>query len=179
MLCCLQITFPQAGKVFLSKVHQYIKDRMLDAKYACAFLFNINGSNPSEFDEVITLDLFGTVFSFIRAIHITLPWMVGISVFVNFMYYLNLQEKQNLADIIQIHHQAKARQLSMQSETNSTTAYPEYIVPYLVHALAHHSCPDVDECKDVKAYELVYRQAYLTISLIFIPGVYILEKTIS
>lgn len=121
-----EITFPQAGKVFLSKVHQYIKDRMLDAKYACAFLFNINGSNPSEFDE----------------------------------------EKQNLADIIQIHHQAKARQLSMQSETNSTTAYPEYIVPYLVHALAHHSCPDVDECKDVKAYELVYRRLHLILSLL-------------
>ena len=56
-----------------------------------------------------------------------------------------------------MHHQAKARQLSMQSETNSTTAYPEYILPYLVHALAHYSCPDVDECKDIKAYELVYR----------------------
>lgn len=73
------------------------------------------------------------------------------------MYYLNYQEKQNLADIIQMHHQAKARQLSMQSETNSTTAYPEYIITYLVHALAHHTCPDVDECKDVKEYELVYR----------------------
>ncbi|XP_038893526.1 sister chromatid cohesion protein PDS5 homolog B isoform X2 [Benincasa hispida] len=121
-----EITFPQAGKIFLSKVHQYIKDRMLDAKYACALLFNINGSNPSEFDE----------------------------------------EKQNLADIIQMHHQAKARQLSMQSETNSTTAYPEYIVPYLVHALAHHSCPDVDECKDVKAYELVYRRLHLVLSLL-------------
>ncbi|XP_022967040.1 sister chromatid cohesion protein PDS5 homolog A-like isoform X1 [Cucurbita maxima] len=121
-----EITFPQAGKVFLSKVHQYIKDRMLDAKYACAFLFNINGSNPSEFDE----------------------------------------EKQNLADIIQMHHQAKARQLSMQSEANPMTAYPEYIIPYLVHALAHHSCPDVDECKDVKAYELVYRRLHLILSLL-------------
>ncbi|XP_016903052.2 sister chromatid cohesion protein PDS5 homolog A isoform X1 [Cucumis melo] len=121
-----EITFPQAGKVFLSKVHQYIKDRMLDAKYSCAFLFNINGSNPSEFGE----------------------------------------EKQNLADIIQMHHQAKARQLSMQSETNPTTAYPEYILPYLVHALAHHSCPDVDECKDVKAYELVYRRLHLILSLL-------------
>ena len=37
---------------------------MLDAKYACAFLFNINGSNPSEFDEVITLDLIGTDWHF-------------------------------------------------------------------------------------------------------------------
>jgi len=72
-----------------------------------------------------------------------------------------------------MHHQAKARQLSVQSETNSTPAYPEYLVPYVVHALAHHSCPDVDECKDVEAYELVYRQVYLTISPIFILGVYI------
>ncbi|XP_022142523.1 sister chromatid cohesion protein PDS5 homolog A isoform X2 [Momordica charantia] len=121
-----EITFPQARKAFLSKVHQYIKDRMLDAKYACAFLFNITGSNPSEFDE----------------------------------------EKQNLADIIQMHHQAKARQLSMQSETNSTTAYPEYIITYLVHALAHHTCPDVDECKDVKEYELVYRRLHFILSLL-------------
>ncbi|KAG6583667.1 Sister chromatid cohesion protein PDS5-like B, partial [Cucurbita argyrosperma subsp. sororia] len=125
-----EITFPQARKVFLSKVHQYIKDRMLDAKYACAFLFNINGSNPFEFDE----------------------------------------EKQNLADIIQMHHQAKAQQLSVQSETNSTPAYPEYLVPYVVHALAHHSCPDVDECKDVEAYELVYRRLHLILSLLVHKG---------
>ena len=73
-----------------------------------------------------------------------------------------------------MHHQAKARQLSVQSETNSTPAYPEYLVPYVVHALAHHSCPDVDECKDVEAYELVYRQVYLTIfTYIYSGGIYI------
>ena len=68
-----------------------------------------------------------------------------------------LQDKQNLADIIQMYHQAKARQHSVQSDGNSLTNYPEYILPFLVHALAHHSCPNIDECKDVKAFELIYR----------------------
>ncbi|GMY36602.1 sister chromatid cohesion protein PDS5 homolog A isoform X4 [Fagus crenata] len=121
-----EISFPQAKKLFLGKVHQYIKDRHLDAKYACAFLFNIIGSKQLEFEE----------------------------------------EKQNLADIIQICHQAKARQHTMPCDGNSLTAYPEYILPYLVHALAHHSCPNIDECKDVKAFELIYRQLHLIISML-------------
>ncbi|KAF4399484.1 hypothetical protein G4B88_022567 [Cannabis sativa] len=121
-----EINFPEAKSLFLSKVHQYIKDRILDGKYACALLFNIFGSTPSEFQE----------------------------------------EKQNLADIIQLYHQTKARQLSIQSDANSLTAYPEYILAYLVHVLAHHSCPNIDECKDVKAYELLYRQLYLIISML-------------
>ncbi|PAL62525.1 hypothetical protein CEJ83_21040, partial [Acinetobacter baumannii] len=33
-----QDVYPQARKLFLSKVHQYIKERLLDAKYACGFL---------------------------------------------------------------------------------------------------------------------------------------------
>ncbi|KAF2288817.1 hypothetical protein GH714_015036 [Hevea brasiliensis] len=75
-------------------------------------------------------------------------------------------EKQNLADIIQMHYQAKARQLSVQSDANTSAAYPEYILPYLVHALAHHSCPDIDECKDVKSYEPIYRQLHLILSIL-------------
>lgn len=121
-----EISFPQARKLFLNKVHQYIKDRLLDAKYACAFFFNIFGSKSPEFQE----------------------------------------EKQNLADIIQMYHQTKARHLSMQSDANSLTAYPEYILPYLVHALAHHSCPNIDECKDVKAFEVIYRQLHLILSML-------------
>ncbi|XP_031270403.1 sister chromatid cohesion protein PDS5 homolog A-like [Pistacia vera] len=117
-----EISFLQAKKLFLSKVHQYVKDRLLDAKYACAFLFSITESKPLDFEE----------------------------------------EKQNLADIIQM----KARQISVQSDANSSTAYPEYILPYVVHTLAHHSCPNIDECKDVKAFELVYRRLYLIISVL-------------
>ncbi|XP_019463683.1 PREDICTED: sister chromatid cohesion protein PDS5 homolog A-like isoform X1 [Lupinus angustifolius] len=120
-----KISFPQAKKVFLSKVHQYIKDRLLDAKYACAFLFNIFGSKAEEFAE----------------------------------------DRQNLAEIIQMHHQAKSRQLSVQSDANSLTTYPEYILPYLIHALAHNSCPHVDECKDVGAYDNIYRQLHLILSM--------------
>ncbi|XP_044461448.1 sister chromatid cohesion protein PDS5 homolog A isoform X2 [Mangifera indica] len=117
-----EISFPQAKKLFLSKVHQYVKDRLLDAKYASAFLFSITESKPLDFEE----------------------------------------EKQNLADILHM----KARQISVQSDANALIACPEYILPYVVHTLAHHSCPDIDECKDVKAFELVYRRLYLIISLL-------------
>ena len=71
--------------------------------------------------------------------------------------YMSMQDKQNLADIIQMLHQAKARRLSVQSDANSLTSYPEYILAYLVHVLAHNSCPNVDECKDVGAYDNIYR----------------------
>ncbi|XP_029129811.1 sister chromatid cohesion protein PDS5 homolog A-B isoform X3 [Cajanus cajan] len=121
-----EISFPQAKKIFLSKIHQYIKDRILDAKYSCAFLFNIFGSKPEVFAE----------------------------------------DKQNLADIIQLLHQSKARQLSVQSDANSSATYPEYILPYLVHALAHNSCPNVDECKDVGAYDDIYRRLHLILSML-------------
>uniref|UniRef100_A0A6N2K709 Sister chromatid cohesion protein n=1 Tax=Salix viminalis TaxID=40686 RepID=A0A6N2K709_SALVM len=121
-----EIAFPQARKLFLSKVHQYIKDRVLDPKYACAFLFNMTGSKPLDFEE----------------------------------------EKQNLADIIQMLQQAKTRHVSVQSDANPLAVYPEYILPYLVHALAHQSCPNVDECKDIKAFEPIYRQLYLILSML-------------
>eukprot|EP00258_Populus_trichocarpa_P043092 XP_024459111.1 sister chromatid cohesion protein PDS5 homolog A [Populus trichocarpa] len=121
-----EIAFPQARKLFLIKVHQYIKDRVLDTKYACAFLFNTTGSKSLDFEE----------------------------------------EKQNLADIIQMHQQARTRQVSVQSDANPWAVYPEYIIPYLVHALAHQSCPNVNECKDVKAFEPIYRQLYLIVSML-------------
>ncbi|KAL3584982.1 hypothetical protein D5086_011849 [Populus alba] len=121
-----EIAFPQARKLFLSKVHQYIKDRVLDAKYACAFIFNTTGFKSLDFEE----------------------------------------EKQNLADIIQMHQQARTRQVSVQSDANPSAVYPEYIIPYLVHALAHQSCPNVNECKDVKAFEPIYRQLYLIVSML-------------
>ncbi|XP_052727860.1 sister chromatid cohesion protein PDS5 homolog A isoform X4 [Vigna angularis] len=121
-----EVSFPQARKIVLSKIHQYIKDRLLDAKYACAFLLNIFGSKPNNFAE----------------------------------------DKQNLADIIQMHHPLKARQLSSQSDANSLATYPEYILPYLVHTLAHNSCPDVDECKEFGAYDDIYRQFHLILSML-------------
>ncbi|WCJ28194.1 hypothetical protein M5689_009901 [Euphorbia peplus] len=121
-----ETAFPQVRKLFLSKVHQYVKDRHLDVKYACAFLFNLTGVEPLDFEE----------------------------------------EKQILTDIIQMHYQSKARQLSVHSDANPSAGYPEDILPYFVHALAHHSCPDVDECQDVKAFELIYRQLLLVVSVL-------------
>ncbi|CAJ2658166.1 unnamed protein product [Trifolium pratense] len=121
-----EVGFPQAKKLFLSKVHQYIKDHLLEAKYACAFIFNIFGTNPEEFAE----------------------------------------DKQNLADLIHMHHQERVGQLSGQSDGNSLTPYPEYILPYLVHALASLSCPNIDECKDAEAYNTIYRQLHLILSML-------------
>ncbi|KAJ8760192.1 hypothetical protein K2173_011048 [Erythroxylum novogranatense] len=126
MLRTPEIAFPQVRKLFQSKVHQYIKDRLLDVKYSCAFLFNIMGSNPSDLEE----------------------------------------DKQNFADIIQMHYQAKARQAPGQSDATPLAPFPEHVLPYLVHSLAHLSCPDVDECKDVKAFEPIYRQLYLILSIL-------------
>lgn len=127
----LEISFPQAKEQFFSKVHQYIKERLLDPKYACAFLLDISGLQQPEFEE----------------------------------------GKLNLSDIIQTCQQGKARQLSLQCDANSLVVYPEYILPYLVHAFAHHSsCPNVDECRDVKAFEPVYRQLHLFLSLLMHGG---------
>ncbi|KAD4982238.1 hypothetical protein E3N88_18909 [Mikania micrantha] len=100
-----EVGFPEVRKLFLNKVHQYIKDKRLDSKYACAFLLDFGSQN--------------TVLE---------------------------EEYQHLNDIIQV-------------------CDPEYILPYLVHALAHHpSCPNIDECKDVKAYEPIYRKLYMFFS---------------
>ncbi|XP_068641410.1 sister chromatid cohesion protein PDS5 homolog A-like isoform X2 [Aristolochia californica] len=117
-----QDSYPQVRKLFLNKVHQYIKERLLDAKYACAFLFNIIEAQPPEFKE----------------------------------------DKHNLIEIIQMCQQLKARQVPANCDGISTLVYPESILSYLVHALAHHpSCPNIDECKEVRAFEPIYRQLHL------------------
>ncbi|KAI3870579.1 hypothetical protein MKX03_022772 [Papaver bracteatum] len=46
-----EVMYPEAKGLFLGKVHQYIKDRLLDPKYACAFLFGISGCQLSEFKD--------------------------------------------------------------------------------------------------------------------------------
>nr|GMD40858.1 sister chromatid cohesion protein PDS5 homolog A isoform X1 [Ipomoea batatas] len=85
------------------------------------------------------------------------------------VFYLALRTpevKNNLSDIIQMCQQGKARHLSSQSDANAPTGYPEYILPYLVHALAHHPLfPNIEECKDVKAFEPFYRQLHLFLSM--------------
>ncbi|KAK1293098.1 hypothetical protein QJS10_CPB17g00422 [Acorus calamus] len=46
---------PQLRKLFLSKVHQYIKEKVLDPKYACFFLFNITEPQAPEYEEASNL----------------------------------------------------------------------------------------------------------------------------
>ncbi|XP_047968754.1 sister chromatid cohesion protein PDS5 homolog A-like isoform X1 [Salvia hispanica] len=112
--------FPEVKKLLLHKVHQYVRDHILDPKFACAFLLDIS-SSQSDFEE----------------------------------------NKRYLNEIIQMCRQRRARQISLQTDSNSPSIYPEYILPYVVHSLAHHpSFPNVDECKDVKAFEPMYRQLY-------------------
>ncbi|XP_051133719.1 sister chromatid cohesion protein PDS5 homolog A [Andrographis paniculata] len=117
--------FPEVKRLLLSKVHQYVRDRILDAKYACAFLLDIS-SSQSDLEE----------------------------------------NKRHLSDIIQMCRQGRGRQVSLQTEA-STPVYPEYILPYVVHSLAHHpTFPNIDECKDVKTYEPFYRQLYIFLSML-------------
>lgn len=52
-----------AKKIFLGKVHQYVKDRVLETKYACSFLFDITGSNVLVSEEVCYLPLLKNSYS--------------------------------------------------------------------------------------------------------------------
>ncbi|KAL2524137.1 hypothetical protein Adt_09191 [Abeliophyllum distichum] len=125
-----EANFPNVKKLLHAKVHQYVKERILDPKYACIFLLD-NGSQQLDFEE----------------------------------------NKRNLNDIIQMCQQGRARQVSIQSDANSPPLYPEYLLTYVVHALAHHSsCPNVDECKDIREYEAIYRQLYLLLSTLLHGG---------
>ncbi|CAL9087272.1 unnamed protein product [Musa acuminata var. zebrina] len=120
-----QDAYPQSRKLFLNKVHQYIKERQLDAKYACAFLLNINDRLSLEYEEC----------------------------------------QQSLLELVQICQQVRMRQLSAQSDMNTTAAYPEYILAYVIHALSHDpSCPNIDECMDVQAFEPTYWRLNLFLS---------------
>ncbi|CAI9279977.1 unnamed protein product [Lactuca saligna] len=106
--------FPQVRKLFLKKVHQYIKNRSLDPKYVCAFLLDFRSQKP-----------------------------------------IREEENQSLSEILEMCEQWK------KANGNSSV----YILPYLIHALAHHpSCPNIDECKDVKAYEPIFRKLYIYFS---------------
>uniref|UniRef100_A0A0D9WPC5 Uncharacterized protein n=1 Tax=Leersia perrieri TaxID=77586 RepID=A0A0D9WPC5_9ORYZ len=120
-----QDDFPQVRKMFLSKVHQYIKERALDAKYACAFLIGLDDYHAPQYEEF----------------------------------------KHNLIEVAQICQQVKMRQLSVQAETNVLTAYPEYMISYLVHVLSHDpSCPNIEEYEDVQAFGPVYWPLHLLLS---------------
>ncbi|KAI3740872.1 hypothetical protein L2E82_31347 [Cichorium intybus] len=121
-----QAGFPQVRKLFLMKVHQYIKDRILDPKFACAFLLNLGSQEHKS------------------------------------------EDNDNLSDIIQMCQQGKARQVSVQNDGNSSVVHTTgYILPFLIHALAHHPLfPNLDECKDLKAYEPIYRKLYLFLSML-------------
>ncbi|KAM0917721.1 hypothetical protein ACQ4PT_009179 [Festuca glaucescens] len=120
-----QDDFPQMRKLFLSKVHQYIKERALDAKYACAFLISIGDYHTPQYEEF----------------------------------------KHNLIEVVQICQQVKMRQLSVQADVNLLTAYPEYIIPHLVHVLAHDpSCPNIEEYEDVKPFGPIYWRLHLVLS---------------
>ncbi|XP_057765095.1 sister chromatid cohesion protein PDS5 homolog A isoform X2 [Salvia miltiorrhiza] len=118
--------FPEVKKLLLNKIHQYVKDRALDPKYACAFLLD-DTSREADIEE----------------------------------------NKRNLNDIIQMCRQGRGRQTSSQTDTDSPPHSPEYLLPYVVHSLAHHpSFPSIDESRDVKTFEEMYRKSYLFLSML-------------
>jgi len=122
-----QDDFPQVRKLFLCKVLQYIKERALDAKYACTFMFGVNDYHAPPYEEF----------------------------------------KYNLTEVVQICQQVKMRQLSVQADMDLLTAYPEYIISFLVHALAHDpSSPDIEEHENVKAFGPTYWRLYLILSIL-------------
>ena len=58
----------------------------------------------------------------------------------------------------------RGRQASSQTDTDSPPHSPEYLLPYVVHSLAHHpSFPSLDESRDVKTFEEMYRYLRLAI----------------
>ncbi|KAL6553181.1 hypothetical protein OROGR_007023 [Orobanche gracilis] len=118
--------FPEVKKLLLDKVHQYARDRILDPKYACAFLLDVS-SSQSDFEE----------------------------------------NKRYLNDIIQMCRQERGRQNYLQADAISPSLYPEHVLPYVVHSLAHHpSFPHIDQCKDVKSFEPMHRQLNLFLSVL-------------
>ncbi|XP_042029643.1 sister chromatid cohesion protein PDS5 homolog B-like isoform X1 [Salvia splendens] len=118
--------FPEVKKLLLDKIHQYVKDKALDPKYACAFLLD-NTTQQADIEE----------------------------------------NKCNLNDIIQMCRQGRGRQASSQTDTDSPPHSPEYFLPYVVHSLAHHpSFPSIDESRDVKTFEEMYRKSYLFLSML-------------
>ncbi|XP_047980009.1 sister chromatid cohesion protein PDS5 homolog A-like isoform X1 [Salvia hispanica] len=118
--------FPEVKKLLLDKIHQYVKDRALDPKYACAFLLD-NTTQQADVEE----------------------------------------NKCNLKDIIQMCRHGRGRQASSQTDTDSPPHSPEYLLPYVVHSLAHHpSFPSLDESRDVKTFEEMYRKSYLFLSML-------------
>ncbi|KAF8650467.1 hypothetical protein HU200_063832 [Digitaria exilis] len=122
-----QDDFPQVRKLFICKVHQYIKERALDAKYACAFLYGVNDYHAPQYEEF----------------------------------------KCNLIEVVQIFQQVKLRQLSVQADMNLLTAYPEYIISFLVHGLAHDpSSPDIEEHENIKAFGPIYWRLHLILSVL-------------
>ncbi|GAA0153559.1 chromatin/chromatin-binding, or -regulatory protein [Lithospermum erythrorhizon] len=77
------------------------------------------------------------------------------------------ETKNNLSEIIQVCEQMKLLQSSAPTDVYTPALYPEYILPYIIHGLANHSTfPNIDECRDVKAFESMYRQLHFFLSMV-------------
>jgi sister chromatid cohesion protein PDS5 len=149
----------QLRKLFIGKVHQYIKERVLDAKYACSFLLNISKYHSPEYEEVST---HSSIFSLVWLYAFCLNSFLLLTKFVFYLFLLCFQFfgrqcKHNLHEVVQICQQVKMRQLSLQADMNLLVAYPEYILAYLIHALAHDpSCPKFEEGVEINVFGPTY-----------------------
>ncbi|KAH9287487.1 hypothetical protein KI387_031604, partial [Taxus chinensis] len=122
-----QDPYPEVRREFLGKVHQYLKERTLDQKYACAFVLGISGVDEDNVLEV----------------------------------------KQFLVDFVETYHQGEQlRQSYAHSDGSLVTSCPEYVLAYLVHALAHDpKFPAITKDLRAETFESFYRQLHFFLSM--------------
>lgn len=123
-----QDTYPEVRKEFLGKVHQYLKERTLDQKYACAFVLGVSGETEDAIVEV----------------------------------------RHYLVDFVETcRREAQLQQPYAQSGGNSVAFFPEYVLAYLVHALAHHpEFPSLTGNLHPEAIGSLYRQLHFFLSVL-------------
>ncbi|KAF6167570.1 hypothetical protein GIB67_031153, partial [Kingdonia uniflora] len=100
-----------------------------------------------DWDRKITIDVF----------HLTLRTSEIIDSQVKKLFLGKVEfkeDKHSLFEIIQMCHQERARQHSMQYDGNLLMIYPEYILPYLVHTLAHHPKEKSKKFKNMRSKQV-------------------------
>ncbi|XP_031491838.2 LOW QUALITY PROTEIN: sister chromatid cohesion protein PDS5 homolog A-like [Nymphaea colorata] len=123
-----QDIYPQVRKLFLSKVYQYAKDRLVDAKYVIALPLGMDGMTEHEYKEY----------------------------------------RQCLVEIVEmLYREARSRQLYVPSGQNVPSDYPEHILAYFVHSLAHDDAyPNLDERPSATAFVPIYRKLHTFLSVL-------------
>ncbi|CAN6479783.1 unnamed protein product [Victoria cruziana] len=123
-----QDIYPQVRKHFLTKVYQYGKERLVDAKYVIALPLGMDGMAEHEYKEY----------------------------------------RQCLIEIIEmLYREARSRQLYVPSSQNVPSDYPEHILAYFIHSLAHDDTyPKLDEHPSAAEFVPIYRKLRTFLSVL-------------